>query len=115
MITIIWVIFAIMAVWIGVVLVRDVVKHREELENNSWVKTGLIGFIGNFFDVLGIGSFALETTMFKFSKQSTDRLIPGTLNVANAIPTVAQALIFIQIVEVEPITLVLMLASAGAG
>lgn len=115
MITIIWVIFAVMAVWIGVVLLRDVIKHREVLENNSWAKTGIIGFIGNFFDVLGIGSFATETAMLKFSKQSTDRLIPGTLNVANAIPTVTQALIFIQIIEVEPITLVLMLAAAGAG
>jgi len=115
MVTIIWVVFVAMAIWIGVVLLRDVVKHQEYLEKNSWVKTGLIGFIGNFFDVLGIGSFATETAMFKFSKQSTDRLIPGTLNVANTIPTVAQAIIFIQIVEVEPLTLVLMLAGAGAG
>jgi uncharacterized membrane protein YfcA len=48
-------------------------------------------------------------------KQSEDRLLPGTLNVGNAIPTVVQALIFIRIVEVEPVTLVLMLAAAGLG
>ncbi len=115
MVTIIWVVFVILAFWIGIVLVRDFLKHRNNLENNSWTKTGFIGFVGNFFDTLGIGSFAIETALFKFMKQSEDRLIPGTLNVANAIPTVVQAIIFIQIVEVEPLTLVLMLAASGAG
>ena len=115
MITVIWIIFLLLAILIGVVLTRDFLKHRENLENNSWAKTGFIGFVGNFFDTLGIGSFAIETAMFKFMRQSEDRLIPGTLNVANAIPTVAQAIIFIQIVEVEPLTLVLMLAASGLG
>ncbi len=115
MITAIWVIFLVLAIWIGVVLVRDVLKHRTNLEPNSWAKTGVIGFVGNFFDTLGIGSFATETAMFKFMKQSEDRLIPGTLNVSNAIPTVVQAIIFIQIVEVEPLTLVLMLLASGVG
>ncbi len=115
MISVIWVVFIVLAIWIGIVLTRDVLKHKANLENNSWAKTGLIGFVGNFFDTLGIGSFAIETAMFKFMRQSEDRLIPGTLNVANAIPTVVQAIIFIQIVEVEPLTLVLMLAASGAG
>lgn len=115
MVAIIWVVFVILALWIGIVLVRDFLKHRNNLEENSWAKTGFIGFVGNFFDTLGIGSFAIETTLFKFMKQSEDRLIPGTLNVANAIPTVLQGIIFIQIVEVEPLTLVLMLSAAGAG
>ena len=115
MISVIWVVFIVLAIWIGIVLTRDVLKHKANLENNSWAKTGFIGFVGNFFDTLGIGSFAIETAMFKFMRQSEDRLIPGTLNVANAIPTVVQAIIFIQIVEVEPLTLVLMLAASGAG
>ena len=48
-------------------------------------------------------------------KQTEDRLLPGTLNVGNAIPTMAQAIIFIRIVEVEPWTLGLMVVAAGAG
>lgn len=115
MISGIWIVLAVLAIWIGVVLIRDFLTHREKLEANSWAKTGYIGFVGNFFDTLGVGSFAIETALFKFMKQSEDRLIPGTLNVANAIPTVAQAVIFIRIVEVEPITLVLMLGASGAG
>lgn len=107
--------FAVLGVILAVALIRDYQKHKNQLEPNSWTKTGLIGFLANFFDTLGIGSFATETAMFKFFRQSEDRVIPGTLNVANAIPTIAQAIIYTQIVEVEPLTLVLMLLSAVAG
>ena len=115
MITAIWVILLILGLWIAFLLIKDYIKYKNNLEANSWFKTGAIGFVGNFFDTLGIGSFSLETAMFKFFKQSDDKLIPGTLNVANAIPTIAQAVIFIQIVKVEPLTLVLMIAASGAG
>ena len=115
MITVIWIVLIFLGIAVTIVLVRDYLKYREHLENNSWWKTGTIGFIGNFFDTLGIGSFAIETALFKFMKQSEDRLIPGTLNVANAIPTLTQGIIFIQIIEVEPFTLAGMLVASGLG
>ncbi len=115
MITILWVTFLLLACWVALTLFLDYRKHKGQLENNSWAKTGFIGFVGNFFDTLGIGSFAIETALFKFMKQSEDRLLPGTLNVANTIPTIAQGIIFIQIVEVEPLTLILMILASGAG
>jgi len=115
MTTVIWVVLAVLIVWVAALLLIDFQKHKNQLEPNSWTKTGFIGFVGNFFDTLGIGSFAIETALFKFMRQLEDRLIPGPLNVANAIPTMLQALIFIQIVEVEPITLVTMLVSSGVG
>ena len=115
MITILWVTFLLLACWVALTLFLDYLKHKGQLENNSWAKTGFIGFVGNFFDTLGIGSFAIETALFKFMKQTEDRLLPGTLNVANTIPTIAQGIIFIQIVEVEPLTLILMILASGAG
>ena len=94
---------------------KDFIKHRNVLENVSVVKTAIIGFVVNFFDVLGIGAFAPQTALLKFTKQTEDRVLPGTLNVANTIPVLIQALIFIRIVEVEPITLLTMLLSAAGG
>jgi uncharacterized membrane protein YfcA len=76
---------------------------------------GGIGFVVNFFDTLGIGSFATTTSVFKLQRLVPDRLIPGTLNVGLALPTVAQALIYISIVKVDMRTLVLMIAAAVAG
>src|SRR5882672_4179088 len=44
----------------------------------------LIGFVTNFFDTLGIGSFAPTAAIFKFRKMVPDEQIPGTLNVGHA-------------------------------
>jgi len=74
-----------------------------------------IGFITNFFDTLGIGSFATTTSFYKLWKLVNDRLIPGTLNVGHTPPTIAQAFIYITIVQVDIVTLVLMIAAAVAG
>lgn len=115
MIQFIWLSLALLTIWYSVILIQDFLKHKNNLENVSWVKTGLIGFVVNFFDVLGIGAFAPQTALLKFTKQTEDRLLPGTLNVANTIPVLIQALIFITVIEVEPITLILMLLSAAAG
>ncbi len=111
----IWIALIILSIFFIYVLSKDVIKHRKVLENVSVVKTALIGFVVNFFDVLGIGAFAPQTALLKFTKQTEDRILPGTLNVSNTIPVLIQALIFIQIVEVEPITLISMLLSAAAG
>ena len=115
MIQFIWLSLALLTIWYSTILIQDFIKHKNSLENVSWVKTGLIGFVVNFFDVLGIGAFAPQTALLKFTKQTEDRLLPGTLNVANTIPVLIQALIFITVIEVEPITLILMLLSAAAG
>ena len=115
MITAIWIALIILSIFFIYVLSNDVIKHQKVLENVSVVKTALIGFVVNFFDVLGIGAFAPQTALLKFTKQTDDRVLPGTLNVSNTIPVLIQALIFIQIIEVEPITLISMLLSAAAG
>jgi uncharacterized membrane protein YfcA len=74
-----------------------------------------VGFLANFFDALGIGSFATSTTYFRLRKLVRDELIPGSLNVGYAVPTITQAFIGITLIAVEPWTLVLMIATAVAG
>lgn len=73
------------------------------------------GFVTNFFDTLGIGSFAPTTSIFKFFKLVPDRLIPGTLNVGHTLPTIAQAFIFTAAIDVDPWTLISMIAAAVGG
>ncbi len=74
-----------------------------------------IGAVTNFFDTLGIGSFATTTSFFKLWKLVDDRVIPGTLNIGHTLPTIVQAFIYIAIVKVDVVTLVLMIAAAVAG
>ena len=115
MVNIIWLVLVLFALLYIYVFAVDMIKNRNNLENVSWLKTGLIGFVVNFFDVLGIGAFAPQTALLKFTKQTTDKLIPGTMNVANTLPVLIQAIIFIQVVEVEPITLIVMFLTAMMG
>ena len=75
----------------------------------------VVGFVTNFFDTLGVGSFAPTTSIFKLLKLVPDEKIPGTLNAGHALPTVTQALIFIAVVSVDPTTLVGMIGAAVLG
>lgn len=74
-----------------------------------------VGFITDFLDTLGIGSFAVTTTLYRPFKVVEDHLIPGTLNVGHALPTVVQAFIFISIVEVDITTLWLLIGASVVG
>jgi len=75
----------------------------------------LIGFVTNFFDTLGIGSFATTTSLFRMLGAVPDELIPGTLNVGHTAPSVTQAFIYIAIVAVAMPTLGAMIGAAVAG
>lgn len=73
------------------------------------------GFVTNFFDTLGIGSFATSTSIFRQWRLVPDEIIPGTLNVGHTIPAIVQAFIFIRIVPVDGRTLAMMIAAAVCG
>ena len=97
-------------------LVVDLVKHKNDLGKENPILGFFIGLITDFFDTLGIGSFAPTTLFFKLTKfLDTDKKIPGTLNVAHTIPVILEAVLFLTGVKVEGITLFSMIAAAIAG
>src|SRR5688572_13916747 len=74
-----------------------------------------IAFVANFFDTLGIGSYATTTSMSKLWNVMPDEKIPGTLNVGYVMATVVQAVIFMTIIEVDFMTLVSIIGAAVLG
>ena len=62
-----------------------------------------------------MGSFATTTSLFKLGRLVDDENIPGTLNVGHALPTLAEAFIYIAVVKVDMKTLVAMIAAAVVG
>jgi uncharacterized membrane protein YfcA len=88
-------------------------------DKGKWETPSLLelftGLITNFFDTLGIGSFATTTTIFRFARMVSDELIPGTLNVGHTLPVILQAFLYIAVIEVDFATLALMIAGATAG
>lgn len=74
-----------------------------------------IGALTNFFDTLGIGSFATTTAIFRLKRLVPDRLIPGTLNVGHTLPTVVQAFVYTSVIPVDVLTLFSMITAAVLG
>jgi uncharacterized membrane protein YfcA len=74
-----------------------------------------IGFVTDFFDSLGIGSFAPTTAIYKFGRIVPDECIPGTLNVGHTPAALTESLIFVTAILVDPILLIAMVGSAAIG
>jgi uncharacterized membrane protein YfcA len=97
-----------------VTLLRKAAERRQLQPNLESIG---LGAVTNFFDTLGIGSFAPTTAWLKFRKLVPDSFIPATLNVGHALPTVAQSAIFLVIlgVHVSPVLLVSCIVAAVLG
>ncbi len=74
-----------------------------------------LGAVTNFFDTLGIGSYAPTTAWLKLRRMVPDSFIPVILNAGHGLPTIVQALIFIKLVQVDPMLLAFCIAAAVAG
>lgn len=98
-----------LAVWI-----RSVRQSSQRVERPTW-RESAVGFVTNFFDTLGIGSYAPTTAAFRLWRLVPDEKIPGTLNVGHSIPTMVQALIYIVIVQVDFLTLVSLIGVSVLG
>ncbi len=98
-----------LGIWIG-----SLWRMRRDLSHPTLLELGT-GMATNFFDTLGIGSFATTTSIFKFARMVPDNLIPGTLNAGHTLPTIFQAFLYIAVVEVQPGTLLPMIGGAVAG
>lgn len=99
----------------SIFFVKDVAANTNTFTEVGWGKLLGVGFITDFFDTLGIGSFSPTTSLYKFGNMVKDKVIPGTLNVGHTIPVVLEAFLFITVIEVDPLTLILMLGSATIG
>ncbi|WP_123052679.1 sulfite exporter TauE/SafE family protein [Clostridium sp. JN-1] len=117
MVKILLVLLIVFALYFLGVFLKDYtyrVKNKS-VDNKKFFSFAVIGFIVNFFDALGIGSFAILTAILKNFKLTEDRTIPGTLNVACAIPVVVEALIFVNVIKVDTFTLISMIIAATIG
>jgi uncharacterized membrane protein YfcA len=86
------------------ILVRSAIAKRALPSPEAMV----VGAIVNFFDTLGIGSFAPTTAWLKFRGIVPDRLIPPTMLVGLTPPSMAESIIFLILlgVLVDPVLLV---------
>lgn len=99
----------------AIFFIKDLMAHKEDLKGGKPIALAIIGCITNLLDTWGIGSYATTQAGFKFTKSSEDLTVPGTLNVGDTFPVTLEALLFFSFVEIDPLTLVLMLAASIVG
>ena len=110
------IVLALVALSYIVIVVRAAQVGAREGDAASPNAAGIAtGFVTNFFDTLGIGSFATTTAIFRKWGLARDEKIPGTLNVGHTLPTIVQAFIFTTLVPVDPKTLILLIVASVLG
>ncbi len=100
------------ALYFAAVLVRTAHKRGELAPKPEAIG---LGAVTDFFDTLGIGSFAPTTAYMKLRKMAPDSYFPAILNAGHALPTVTQALIFITLVQVDPALMIACIVASCAG
>lgn len=84
---------------------------REAAKSRQWppkLEAVALGSITNFFDTLGIGSFAPTIAWFRFRKLVPDRLMPLTMFIGYTIPSILQGVIFLILLGVKVDTMLLL-------
>lgn len=99
------------------VYVKDFKKNRDTQVKGVFGQGLVIGFITDFLDAIGVGSFATTTAILKFNKKVDvpDKILPGTLNVAHSLPMIAQAFLSLTSIDIDIFTLICMIVSAVVG
>lgn len=120
MVNAIRIVFVVLTIAYLSVLLRDFKRAKDtgllEKEEEGFGKAGVIGFIANFADTLGIGAFAPIVAMSKFTKMKIhNKEIPAMLNIGCCASVMTEAFIFTTTIKVDPTTLIVMLAAAGLG
>jgi len=113
MLTVIIVLLAVGGLANAFVLLRGAVRQQ------AWPRREavLLGAITNFFDTLGIGSFAPTMAWFKFRRLVPDHLIPQTMIAGHVPASMVQALIFLALLggQVDPVLLVGSIVALAIG
>jgi len=103
---------AVLAAVYAVQLVRTA-RIRDEFKPKA--EGVAIGAVANFFDALGIGSFAPTTAWLRFRKLVPDSFLPAVLNAGHCLPTVTQGLVFMHLIQVDPVLLIACIAASILG
>ncbi|WP_461809666.1 permease [Faecalimonas sp.] len=103
------------ALFFSIIFITDCLKHKSDFSRHNFFPLAFIGFFSDLLDTWGIGSFATCQAAFKFTHSCSDEKMPGTLNVAHTLPTIAEFLLFLHLIKIEETTLIFLIGGAVIG
>lgn len=98
-------------------LCKDVWQHRQEMRvaKPAGIWVAISGVFIFLLSTLGVSDFAVSTAIYSPTKWVTMKKLPGTLNVQGVLPFVVMGIGFTGVVNVAPLTLVLLVGSQVIG
>lgn len=91
------------------------VTNQTSLSKIEYLKLAFSGIIAFVADTIGVGSFAVNIALAKLFKTFSDEELPAMVNGAQIIPGTLESLFFMQIINVDPITLITLVAGTCIG
>ncbi len=92
--------------------------YKEPKQPFSWiqyVKLGFSGILAFIADTFGVGSFAVNVALSKFFGSFEDEELPAAVNGAQVLPGAIESLFFMQLVDVDLKTLLVLVAGTCLG
>ena len=91
-------------------------SSKKIAKKSSKARLLVAGFLANFADTLGLGSFAVVVAFNNRWNLVEDKKLPGTLNAHCVLPAMLQSLLFLNFVEMDIFLLItFVLAVCGGG
>lgn len=89
---------------------------KDAISTSGKTKTIASGFLANFFDTFGIGSFSSYFALRNlFGLMPDNKRYNGTLVIQAALPTALQSILFLGLVKIDSITLIVSCVAIAIG
>lgn len=90
-------------------------QPRQPFSLIEYAKLSFSGLIAFIADTFGVGSFAVNVALSKFFGTFDDEDLPGAINGAQVLPGAIESIFFMQLVEVDLTTLIVLVAGTCLG
>jgi uncharacterized membrane protein YfcA len=90
-------------------------QPRQPFSLAEYYKLSFSGVIAFIADTFGVGSFAVNVALSKFFGTFDDEELPGAVNGAQVLPGAIESIFFMQLVEVDLTTLLVLVAGTCLG
>lgn len=111
----IWLMLILSFICVGVMVYQLKKETNSHLSKSEILKLSISGILAFIADTIGIGSFATNIALAKFLKTFKDDELPPMVNGAQIIPGVLESLFFMQIIDVDKITLITLVIGTCIG
>ncbi|MGM0440748.1 MAG: sulfite exporter TauE/SafE family protein [Chlamydiota bacterium] len=107
---------ALISFSVFIVIYLEFRKLRQPLLSGAKnIKLIIAGLAANIADTIGLGNFAVFVAFNKHWKIIDDKELPGTLNGHTILPAMMQSILFLKLVEIDPLMLMSLVSTACLG